>query len=192
MSGINAILDKIRQNAGAQADALVAEAKANAEALVQQKADKDAKEAAILADKAREEAAGLKGRLLSMADLQTRQGDLALKQSYINRAFEEAEKALQGIGENEYLNLVQNLLLGSVETGKEEVVLSPLHKEKTQALIQKISGEKGWNLAVTLDETVAGGFILRSETMEIKNTFEAILKANKEAWTTDVAAILFA
>ena len=192
MSGINSILDRIRQNAGAQAEALIAEAKANAEALLQQKADKDAKEAANLADKAKEEAAGLKARLLSMADLQTRQGDLALKQTYIDRAFQEAEKALQSIGENEYLTLVQNLLLESVETGKEEVVLSCLHREKTEGLIKNICAEKGWNLSVAVDETVAGGFILRSETMEIKNTFDAILKANKEAWTTEVAAILFA
>ena len=131
MSGINSILDKIRQGAEAQAEALVAEAKANAEALLQQKADKDAKEAANLADKAKEEAASLKARMLSMADLKTRQGDLALKQSYIDRVFREVEKALESIGENEYLTLVQNLLIGSVETGKEEVVLSPLHQEKT-------------------------------------------------------------
>ena len=192
MAGINPIKDKILADAKAQAVAMVEEAKNKAYEATKVAELKDLKQAKALEDKAKSEAEITYKRMISMAELKVRQEELQLKQDLIQKAFELASEKLTKLPKKEYLHLVQTMLLSSVESGQEEVILAGLYQKDVEELIQKINQEKNYKLTISKEKReLDGGFILKSGNIELNNSFRSILHANKEAWTLSVAEILF-
>ena len=90
------------------------------------------------------------------------------------------------------------MLVSSIETGDEEVLLSDSGKSKisgdfievvNRALVQ--AGKKGNVKLSDAAANIKGGFILKSQGTEINNSFEALLRMYRDDIEPKVAQILF-
>jgi V/A-type H+-transporting ATPase subunit E len=94
--------------------------------------------------------------------------------------------------------MIFNMLMSSVETGEEEVILSEGSTRKlSDGFISKVNdalaaaGKKG-SIRIS-DETrnISGGFILKSQGVEINNSFEAVIRLYRDEIEPKVAEIFF-
>lgn len=164
-----------------------------------QKAREEAlqKKDAIL-EKARKDASERKKRLIAYALLEARKQKLEAKREMVKEAFEKAICTLNSLPVEQYENLLVDMVVRSVKTGDEEVILSARDKTRIgEALIKKVneklaaSGKQG---RVKLSEKVrdfAGGFILVSGNIEINNSFEMMIRTRREELETEVLKVLF-
>ncbi|MGI5859896.1 MAG: V-type ATP synthase subunit E family protein, partial [Tepidanaerobacteraceae bacterium] len=94
--------------------------------------------------------------------------------------------------------LIADMLIKSAITGNEEVVISEHDKNRiTQDFLAKVnktlndSGKQG-NLKISKTPgRMIGGFILKSEDLEVNNTFDSLINMEREELETEIAKILF-
>ena len=159
-----------------EAEARLAEAKAQAEAI-----QKD------LAAKAAQDAATLKERKNSVAELEARKLILGAKQEMIEKSFEEAAKQLADMPADKYLNFILGQLKGCTEG---EVVLS----KKDLGRIGEALGAKlaGTGLKVSRETAdIAGGFIMKKGDVTVNGSLESSLDAVRKQITAQIAGVLF-
>jgi len=168
--------DKILQNAKNEADSYKAQALENAKVQAQQH----------------------KQRLISSANLEFRKDILAEKQKAIDSAFQEAVNTLVQMNDDEYKQIIKKMLISSVQTGDEEIILSPRDKTRiSENFLKEInkelakSGKKG-NLKISKNTyNILGGFVLKKGNIEINNSFEALFKSFRDELELEVSKILF-
>lgn len=198
MAGIENIKERILEDASKERQSILKEAEKEAENILE-KYRKRAKEVRkkILSE-AEKEAEDEKRRILSMAQLEQRKVILKAKQNIIDEVFKKAEKRLQEIPEKEYMNILHKMLLESVISGTEEMIVNKRDKGLiTQEFIDKVNqelvnlGKKG-NIKLSSENgDMIGGFILRSEDIEINATFDSLINLEREELETEIAKILF-
>jgi V/A-type H+/Na+-transporting ATPase subunit E len=180
-------VDKLKSRAAATEDEILKKAAAEAEA----------SKAQALED-AKSNAEQRKERIISTANLDLRKANLAEKQNAIDAAFREAVESLVNMGDAKYHGIMRNMILASVQTGQEEVILSrrdkanlgeTLLKEINQQLIA--DGKEG-KLTLSQDTyDILGGFVLRRGQIELNSTFETLFKTSREELESDMSRILF-
>lgn len=142
MNGIEKITGQILADVEAETQALLAEAKANADEIAAGYADKaQAQSAAILA-RGEANADQRKDRLASMAGLEGRKLTLAAKQEMVEAAFDGALKQLTGLEKEKYIALLADLCVKASRTGKEEVIFSRKDKDAVGAAVVAKANEK--------------------------------------------------
>lgn len=146
---------------------------------------------------ARKECAGLRDRMLRMAELDERKNLLAMKRQMIDRAFEDALSKMRAMDEERARAYVKRLLLESAQGG-EEIVVSPADgKLYSQAFLAEVNAElekRGASGALTLSgekRPMAGGFVLKRQGVEINCSYEAILRESRASLEAQVASMLF-
>jgi V/A-type H+-transporting ATPase subunit E len=193
MEGMERIRESILAEARAQAEAIVKEAKDNVKAMEKQAVKRAEEITGNRLQKAGVEAREAAARMLSMAELELKKENLQAKQDLIEQAFEKALSRLKGLSEEDYTGMIVSILGSKGITGKEELVVSPKDREMFQkGLLNKINDRLGFELKLS-DETrdMQGGFILKSEGVEINNSFETLLRMERERIETQLADILF-
>ena len=198
MEGIAKIKEKILEEAREEKEKIIAKANAEAQDIVKQHEQKAKDLLDDILDKAGKTADEKKRRIISMAQLENRKTLLQAKQQIIDEVFKKAEASLQNMPDKKYLNLISNMLIKSVITGNEEVIICKNDKNRiTPKFIQKVNdslrgmGKKGnIRLAKTFGNMI-GGFILKSEDLEINNTFDSLIDIEREELETEIAKILF-
>ncbi len=192
MSGIEKIKEKILRDAKEKSASILQDANDKVVDRNRQEEIKNQREFELLDEKAKTEGDSLYKRLISMEELRLRQDELALKQNLIQEAFQLATQKLQKLTEAEYTAFMSGMLVRSVTSGKEEIVLADTYKEAMAKTIEKLNKEKSWNLTLSTEKReITDGFILMDGDIEINNSFSAILHANQEEWTQKVAQVLF-
>ena len=90
------------------------------------------------------------------------------------------------------------MLVASVKSKNEEVILSAKDKRRLspdfiQKINKRLSSEKTKsNLTLSKEErNIGGGFILKSEDIETNNSFEALIKMQREKIESEVVKTLF-
>ncbi|NMB40480.1 MAG: hypothetical protein GX996_00870 [Firmicutes bacterium] len=196
--GAERISRRILNDARAQAEKIVAEAteKANGIRAGAEKETAERKERIL--ERAQKEAEEQKRRILGMAQLDARKDMLAAKQEMIEKAFEQALAELTNLEKDAYLEYLQKMLLASMKTGEETVILSPRDKDKIPAKFWKnlrreltATGRKGKPSLGPEAPDIKGGFILQSGGVEINNTFQALLEMQRDELEPEVASLLF-
>lgn len=196
MSGADKIIDKILDDARILSAETVEKARSNAKELIAAAVASAEKEAAAQLANSEKEAEEIKRRMMSVAELDGRKNMLCCKQQVIEEAFDAAKEALAKLETEPYRALVEGLILENAEggdeilcAGKDEAVFSD---DFIAAVNQKLSqsGKGGVQLSKERAD-IAGGFVLRSETMERNCSFEALLRMVREEAEPEVAAILF-
>jgi V/A-type H+-transporting ATPase subunit E len=192
------IIDRIKQDAQAQIVDIKSKASKDAEEIIK-KAEKDAEayKAKVLED-AQKEAGQHKQRLISTANLEFRKEILREKQNSIDSAFQEAINRLVNMKDEDYRKTIKKMLLSSVQTGDEEIVISQKDKSRINDNFLKDvnkelvkAGKKG-NLKISKDSyNILGGFVLRKGNVEINNAFESMIKSFREDLEADVSKVLF-
>lgn len=198
MAGIEKLKEKILQDSEAKADAVIAEAKRQAQEIIDKANGRAVQRAEEIHKKASADAAEKLKISNSMLELEMRKDILLTKQQLIEEVFHKALQSLSNMDSNEYEAILFKLIVGAVETGREEILLSAKDRNKlgadfgsklNTALVQ--AGKNGTIKVSEETRDIAGGFVLKSEGVEINYSFEALLRMYRDEIEPEVAAILF-
>jgi len=198
MEGISKIKERILEEAQEEKEKIIANANAQAKDIVKQYEQKAKEIRDDILDKAGKTAEEKKRRILSMVQLENRKALLQAKQQIIDEVFEKAKASLQKMPDEKYQNLIANMLISSDLTGNEEIIISEHDKNRiTPDFIKKINntligmGKQG-NLRISKTSGhMIGGFILKSQDLEINSTFDSLINMEREELETEIAKILF-
>jgi len=186
---------------------ILADAKAEAEKIKRQAGEKQAAEKAeldeqlseykkqteILAQKAAEDEML---HLLAAARMDLAKQLLAEKTKVLDEVFAQAQQKLQKLPDDKYRQLMVKLMLDSVETGDEEVIIDKNEKRIDQKLIDQVnekfgSGNKG-NLKLSDEKQDIGtGFILRRGKIKTNITLDVLLAQARKELEIELAKELF-
>jgi len=193
MEGMERIRESILAEARTQAEAIIKEAEDSVKEMEQQ-AEKRAEELTKnRLERAKVEAQDAQKRMLSMAELELKKQSLEAKQSIIDQAFDKALVKLNNLPEEKYAAMIVSAL-GSVGIkGGEELIVPPQDREKFQkGLLKKINDKLGFELKLSdEDRGIQGGFIVKVDGVEINNSFETLLRMEREKVESEIADILF-
>lgn len=198
MKGTEKIIEHIRSDAQAQADAILAQAE---QQCVQIRADYDRKAREFYSEKIR---AGVKDcedkneSIDRIARMEARKGMLAVKQEMVSACFDRAREKIAELPEDVYVDFLAKLACGSSVTGDEQIVLNAADREKlgkkavdeANALL-KMSGRKaGLTLADESGE-FSGGLVLKRGNIEDNCTVDLLIDLSRAEMSSKVAEVLF-
>ena len=198
MEGIAKIKEWILEEAKEEKQNIIENAKAQAQDIKKQYEQKAKEILNDILDKASKTAEEKKRRIHSMAQLENRKALLQAKQQIIDEVFEKAKATLKDMPDDKYQNLISNMLIKSALTGNEELIISEHDKSRiTSDFLQRINntlidmGKQG-NLRISKTSGhMIGGFILKSQDLEINSTFDSLINMEREELETEIAKILF-
>ena len=193
MEGMERIRESILAEARTQAEAIIKEAEDSVKEMEQQ-AEKRAEELTKnRLERAKVEAQDAQKRMLSMAELELKKQSLEAKQSIIDQAFDKTLAKLNKLPDEKYAAMIVSVL-GSVGlAGGEELIVPPQDRERFQkGLLKRINDKLGFELKLSdEDRGIQGGFIVKVDGVEINNSFETLLRMEREKVESEIADILF-
>jgi len=164
---------KLRKEAEAEAKKIFIEAQAEAE-----------KKAAAVLTKAKIQAQDEKKRVLAMARLASRDLVLREKRQAIDSAFQRGFEKVSALPDHQYLSLIKKMMLEAVETGEEEVIVSPKDQKRIdRSFLDEVNRElveRGKNGQISLsDETrdLQGGFVLKQGGIETNGSLPVLIES---------------
>ncbi|MGB9594933.1 MAG: V-type ATP synthase subunit E [Candidatus Poribacteria bacterium] len=192
------IIERIKQDAQAQIAEIKDKASKEADKILQNAKNEAESYKAQALERAKIQAQQRKQRLISSANLEFRKEILAEKQKAIDLAFQEAVNTLVQMKDDEYRQIIKKMLISSVQTGDEEIILSPRDKTRiNENFVKEINkelvklGKKG-NLKISKNNyNILGGFVLKKGNIEINNSFETLFKSFRDELEAEVSKVLF-
>ncbi len=198
MAGVEKIIEKIVKDSEVKAAEIISSANAQAAEIIKKANAVAADKVEELKRKAEHEINDKNRIFNSMAELEVRNEILNTKQDIIAKAFNEALNKLGSMDINQYKEMFKSMIIKAVETGEEEILLSPKDKDRIpKSFIDEVNSilqQNGKRGALRLsDETIniSGGFLLRSSGVEINNSFEALIRMHRDEIEPKVAELLF-
>ena len=198
MAGVDKIKEKILQDAEVKANEILEKARLQAKEVLEKANQKAALRAKEISQKSAYEISEKKRIINSIVELEMRKDILTAKQQSIDEVFDKVLERMNDLDDSKYEQVIFDMLIASVESGEEEVVMSESRRSKLSAdFISKANktleaaGKKG-KLKLS-DETrnISGGFILKSQGVEINNSFEAVIRLYRDEIEPKVAEIFF-
>lgn len=218
MNGIEKITQQIALDTQAEIQEIQAKAQAEAEAITAQYEAQAQAQLALLHQQGTEAAAQRATRLASMAQMEARKMTLATKQELVGKAFDKALEKLVNLPDDQYIDLLANLVVEASRTGKEQVIFSKKDRARvgkavvTRAndLLAKQSDGKsgsvlekmvkgatallsGTAMLTLAEETrpMEGGLVLRDDKVETNCSFQVLIHLKRDALAAQVAKVLF-
>lgn len=144
--------------------------------------------------RAREERENERQRKLMRTRSEERKKTLALKRELIDKVFRRAKEEWDDLSGEEYLKWSKRLLISNIDSGKEEILVSPRDKD----LMERILVE-GWGEGLNIKEIKflpelkekERGFIIRKEGVQVDYTFSSLFSSLEDELEMEVARILF-
>lgn len=199
MNGIEKITQRIAQGNDSEVQAMLLEAKAQADAITAEYETKAAEQYRAIVEKGEKDAADRIERLGSVAQLEARKLRLAAKQEMLGKAFSTAQDRLLSLSGEEYIKLLTTLALRAVSKGTEALVFSTADRntygKKVVIAANAALEAQGRTAALTLSEEsreFKGGLYVKDGNIETNCTFATLIRLQKEKMSGEVAAILFA
>ncbi len=197
--GIEEIKQKILADARESAQQIKEEAEKKAKSIVDDAKDKAKQIKKESKEKAELEAESKKKRILALARLEARKSILAARHDMMEEAFAEAVNRLSRLDDVEYREIIKEMFLSAdMSDGDVEVILSPRDKKRIShdflKGVQKELAMKGKKVELKLSDNfrdISGGFVIRKGKVEFNNSFEAVIKMQRDVMETEVAKILF-
>lgn len=183
MSKLESLTQRIIEDAKAKADSIMAEADRKSKALMNSKIKEAQEKSEKLLEKAKSEAVMAKDRVVSSAELKVRDEKLSAKQEILDKVFGMAKEKLEELDDSKYGDLLDKTLKNIVIKGNAKLVVPASRK----AAAEKISQ----NLAVTVDENMLQGFMIKDEDIVYNYTFESLVDEAREQMEGDIALELF-
>lgn len=194
MAGIDSIIERILTDAREAADARVARAEKDAEALILKKKDQ-----------AKEEEAKMLADAQAVIDSQARQNRatqntksqrrlLSERVSMIDEIVEEAKKRIRALPVKDHLDMIRNFVINNSEGEDGVLVLSSKDKaELPDSFLADLSKET--NSTITLSDKAGDfdtGCILICGECEYNGTLDALVSDRKEEIRDEINRVLFA
>jgi len=198
MAGVEKIKEKILQDAEIKANEILEKAGLQAKGIIEKANQKAVLRAKEISQKSAYEVSEKKRIINSIVELEMRKDILTAKQQAIDEVFDKVLLKMINFDNSKYEQVIFDMLMNSVESGEEEVIISEEGKKKLSPdFISKANkaleavGKKG-KLKIS-DETrnISGGFILTSQGVEVNNSFEAVIRLNRDEIEPKVAEIFF-
>mgnify|MGYP000844622066 CR=1 FL=1 len=198
MVGIERIKQRILEEAHEEKRTILEDAKSRAQDIAA-KSDQKAEEIKqAMLERYKRIGEEEKRKILSISQLELRKALLTEKQSMISDVFEKAEEKLKDLSVQEYQKLISNMLMEAAITGDEEIIIAESDRDKiTPSLVSMVNqtlqaAGKNGNLKLSdKSRNMIGGFVLRSKDLEVNNTFDSLVKQEREELETKIAKILF-
>lgn len=195
MTGLDKILQEIRDEAASEAKRTVEEARAKAaRILTEAKAESDATVAKIDAAAA-QDVADINAAQASSQQLQHRQRTLETKQAMLAETLQKAKESLYVLPEGDYFDLLVRLAAGASEKGEGQMLLNAKDAARLPAGFEtKLAGAlpAGHTLAVAKEtRPIDGGFVLKYGDVEQNCSFGALFDARGEEFSDLARGVLF-
>ncbi len=178
MTGIEKIVEKIRQESLEKCNAIIAEAKDNGNEIVLASKMKAAKEAEIIIENGKKEAARKEASAKSAAETISKTRYLEVKNAIVNDIIAAAYERIENLEPAQYFELLLALCEKNVESGEGVMYLSKRDLERVpenfEESVNSLVYEKG---AVRLSKKpmeIENGFVLVYGDMEVNCTLRAI------------------
>ena len=198
MAGIEKLKERILEEARQQVHENLERAEKQASEIHNAASNEAEQKKKEILEKANRDAADRKKRIIAYAELEARKYKLQAKQEVIDEAFERAVARLNSLPAEEYLKILVRMVVDSVRTGNEEIILSKKDRSLIGGkLVDNVNSslkEKGLSDGIRLSEETRdlnGGFILRSGNVEVNNSFEAVVKMQRDRLEAEVVKVLF-
>lgn len=192
------IVERIREKASQEVEKIRREVDNKREEIIKRAKEEADKVKNEVLRRAKEEGESENQRRLMRVRSEERKKILALKRKLLDKAFEQARERLYNSSEEEYLSWLERALLFNIDSGDEEVIISP----RDEKLIKKgfsedleknlrIKGKKEIKFLPQLDEKERG-FIIKKKGIQINYTFSNLFSFLKDELEIEVAKRLFA
>ncbi len=198
MIGTDRIVSHIRDEAQAEKDAALAQAKAAADGIAADFAKKAQAQADELLRAGKEAAEQRVLRQERTNRLEARKDVLGLKQALVSAAYDKAREAILALEEDKYVAFLAAQAGAAALTGSEEVVLGKGDRERLGARIVEAANaaaaKRGVNGAMKLSDDVLpadGGLVLRRGSIEVNCTLDKLLEMSHSSLDAEVASVLF-
>lgn len=175
----NQVVEKILAIAEAEAEKIRTEADKKIKALkeaYEKELSKYRQETDRLAHIAGEER---KNSVLAAARITIAKEMTGIKRKLLDTAIEKAGQKIKSLGDNEYLSIMEGLILRAVKSGNEEVVIDRNEKRIDETFIRNINQKlaaKG-NLSLAAERAnIKAGFILRENKTQVNAGLDVLLK----------------
>ena len=195
MSNISNLTSKILEDAEDKKTSILNDANEQRDKIIAKKEEEASAEEKLILERAERDAAARKERIISGAELNSRNEKLAAKQKVINLVFESSVEALCNLSNEELKDFVTDSILNSGIEGNQNLILNEEGaKVITTEVLNEINNKLNSNATITLSSekrNFKGGFILEKDGIEINNTFEALVSSIKDDLSLEVARVLF-
>lgn len=183
MSNLENLTNKILDDAKTEADRIIQESTKINEDIVNSKVNEANEKKKRILEKAVAEAAMMKDRIISNAELKVRDEKLKAKQEVLDRVFKLSKEKLKDINENQYLEFLKNNLKTLNLKGTELLIVPDKMKSKVKA--------SGLYPKVSDDETVESGFIIKDKDVTMNFSFDSLVDYVREELESEIAQDLF-
>lgn len=194
MTGLETILSQIDNDARLEADALLSEAKAKAEAISEAARQEAAGKTQEILSAGEEKAQSIRSRAESVAALERRNAMLAFKQREIREAIDFTLASLEALSDKEYFDLLVQLCVRFAGTGKAEMRLNQKDLDRLPAGFEDTLKQALPQGEITVSKkpcNIESGFLLVYGGIDINCTFRAIFEDMEGELRDAVGKILF-
>ena len=193
MKGLEKITQRIRSDAQAEIDAILAEGDARAAEITANYREQARTMAQQEEQRSRQDAEALVERRISGNTMDKGKALLGAKQECIDEAFARAAKKLRELPAEEYAALLARIA-AAAGVGDEELIFSAADAEAVgEAVVQQANALKA-GASFTLGSEhreLDGGVVLKRGDVEVNCGFATQLRLLRQTMAADVAAILF-
>ena len=182
MSNLDNLVAEILEQSKKETSRMLTKAKAENLEFFEKENKKIQREVDTIEQKSKEEAISLKERILSNANLKSRDMILQAKEELVDKILEKALERLQNIDENSYLEFVENTLKKLNISENAEIILSRKMKN--------ILGDEIFGYKVS-DDVVESGCSIKDGKVVFNNEFSNLLEFNKEDLEREILKKIF-
>ena len=194
MQGIDKITGRIAEDAAREADAILADARRQADEIAARYDQQAQRESESILARGRRNADERVERLASVAQLDARKLELAAKQEMLSKAYDLALEKLLNLPDKEYVDLLADLAVKASSTGREAVIFSQKDRTRYGKQVVTQANEKLGDGHLTMSEQtrpIKGGLILSDGDVEVNCTFETLVRLQRGEMDREVAKVLF-
>ena len=182
MSNLDKLVAEILQQAQKEANRMLTKAKTENSEFSEKENKKIQKEVDVINDKAQEEAQALKERVISNANLKSRDMILQAKEELADDILEKVLERLKNIDTKKYLKFVENILKNLNLSKNAELMVT---KDMKLALGDKILDYK------ISDQTVESGCSIKDGNLIYNNEFSNLIDFNREELEREILNKIF-
>ena len=195
MDGIDKITSRINADVDQEIAEIQAQTAAEAAQIAAEYDQRCTQETEEILSRGRKTAEEREERLASVAQLEARKLILAAKQEVLEEAFRKALEDLLSLPEQEYVELLAKLITKASQSGSEQVIFSqkdrPRYGKAAVTRANELLGERGHLTLAVETRPIGGGFILSDGDVEVKGTFETLVRMQRREMDAAVAKVLF-
>ncbi len=192
---IENILERIKEEAGSAASELVGRAEEEAERIRGSYEAEGAELKEKLEQRAGDRALEEKRRLIVNEELELRKQLLRKKREILDELYEQAKDEMEKLGEEDYLDLMKEMILRGAISGNEEIVVAKEQRNLYgDAFFKTLNGKnklgKGFKLAEDAGD-FSWGVILREGQRTVDLTLGVLVEQLRERIESEIAPIIF-